>query len=330
MTEASSSLLAARTAVTRCTAPGPMVVGCSGGPDSLALVAAALWVARHQGTALTVGIVDHQLQPDSDQVAARAAAACRALGADDVETLTVDVGTEGGPEAAARAARRAALLNLAHRRGADHILLAHTREDQAETVLLRLSRGAGARSLASMRACAPPWHRPFLNLARADVHAVAAEVCAPHGITPWQDPHNQDTRFARVRVRRVLADITDALGPGVVPGLARSAALLADDADVLDAWAHDEAARIVVVDGGTVSAEVAALAELPRAVRTRVLRIMHQRIAPAHELTFDHVHAVEAYVSAWHGQGDTDLPGPVTARVDCGRLCLLRAPIPRE
>lgn len=330
MTGASPHLLAARNAVKHCVVPGPLVVGCSGGPDSLALVAAAAWTARHQGTVLTVGVVDHGLQSNSAQVAASAAAACRALGIEDVEIRRVSVGDAGGPEAAARDARRAALLDLARSRGSEQILLAHTRDDQAETVLLRLTRGAGARSLAAMRPCSPPWHRPFLDLARADVHAIATEVCAPHGLTPWSDPHNDDPRFSRVRVRRLLARLSDDLGPGVVPGLARSAALLADDADVLDLWAGDEAQRILTDDGTAVSADVAALAELPRAVRTRVLRIMHNRTSSGDEPTFDHVQSLEAYVSDWHGQGDTDLPGGVTARVDCGRLSLLRTPNPQE
>jgi len=330
MSEASGELLAARNAVKRCIAPGSIIVGCSGGPDSLALVAAAAWTARHVGVPLTVGVVDHQLQTGSADIAAEAARACRALGASDVEVLTVDVVAEGGPEAAARDARRSTLLDLAQRRGSEQILLAHTREDQAETVLLRLSRGAGARSLAAMRACVPPWHRPFLDLPRADVHAVAAEVCAPLGITPWSDPHNSDPRYGRVRVRRWLGELSAELGAGVVQGLSRSAALLADDADVLDAWTEQEAARIVEDEGGVVSAELAALAELPRAIRTRVLRTMHQQVSGDSELTFDHVRTLDTYVSDWHGQGDCDLPGGVTARVDYGRLVLLRTATHQE
>lgn len=330
MSRASTRLLAARAAVEECIDPGPLVVGCSGGLDSLALVAAAVWVADHAATPLSVGIVDHGLQQGSADVAAEAARACHALGAQDVEVLTVDVGVVGGMESAARDARRTALIDLARRRGSEQILLAHTREDQAETVLLRLSRGAGARSLAAMRSCAPPWHRPFLELPRADIHSVAEEVCAPHGIRPWADPHNDDPRFARVRVRRWLAELGDQLGPGVVQGLARSAALLGDDADVLDAWATEEAARTLVDDDTCVHVEISALAEMPRAIRTRVLRTMHQRASGGSDLTFDHIRALETYVSDWHGQGDTDLPGGVTAHADYGRLSLLRPSTTRE
>jgi len=330
MKKASSALLAARSAVRECVIPGALVVGCSGGPDSLALVASAVWVADHSQSPLTIGIVDHGLQAGSDAIASQAAQACRDLGAQDVEVLTVVVGSVGGMEAAARDARRAALLALAEQRGSGQILLAHTREDQAETVLLRLARGAGARSLAAMRPCAPPWHRPFLDLPRADIHAVAEEVCAPLGIRPWRDPHNEDPHFARVRVRRWLGELGDELGPGVVQGLVRSAALLGDDADVLDAWAAAEASRTLVDDGTSVSIEIAALAEMPRSIRTRVLRTMHQRATGESELTFDHIRALEAYVSGWHGQGDTDLPGGVTAHADYGRLSLLRPSTTRE
>lgn len=119
-----------RRAVTECIGAGPVVVGCSGGPDSLALADATSWAVSHLGGSLTVGIVDHGLQADSTTVAKRAAQACNAVGIDDVEIRRVQVGQEGGPEAAARRARRAALLELASARGAAQILLAHTLDDQ--------------------------------------------------------------------------------------------------------------------------------------------------------------------------------------------------------
>lgn len=314
-----------KAAVARCVEPGVLVVGCSGGPDSLALVAAARWHEESTGQGLAVVVVDHGLQVDSAAMADRAADACRAIGVHDVEVVRVEVGSAGGPEAAARSARRSALVEAAHRRGSSQILLAHTKDDQAETVLLRLARGSGARSLAAMRSCDPPWHRPFLGIDRGLVHGVADEVFVPLGFTPWQDPHNQDTRFARVRVRRAMDQLEEDLGPGIGAGLARTADLLADDADALDTWANGEFARIVTVEGNSACAEVSALAELPRAVRTRVIRLMHATAAGptrAGDLTFDHVQSVEALVSRWRGQGPTRLPGPVLALVDCGRLCV--------
>ena len=316
-----------RHAVSECIEAGSAIVGCSGGPDSLALADAAAWAVPQIGGTLTVVVVDHGLQDDSAQVAQRAADACHAAGIDDVEIRRVQVGTDGGPEAAARDARRQALLEVAHERDAHQILLAHTLDDQAETVLLRLARGSGARSLSAMRSCDSPWHRPFLNLPRELVHQVARERFAPLGFTPWDDPHNHDRRFARVRVRQSLQGLEGELGPGLTSNLARSAALLGDDADALDVWARGEFARIVEAEQNSCGADISALVELPRAVRTRVLRLMHQHIVGVHEdLSFEHIQQVEAMVSRWKGQGPASLPGEVTARVDYGRLTLLVQP----
>lgn len=316
-----------RHAVVDCIEAGPAVVGCSGGPDSLALADAAAWAVPHVGGALTAVVVDHGLQADSAEVARRAADACRAIGIEDVEIRRVQVGSDGGPEAAARDARRRALMDVAQERGAHQILLAHTRDDQAETVLLRLARGSGARSLSAMRVSDGLWRRPFLDIPRSIVHEVAQERFEPLGFTPWNDPHNHDPRFARVRVRRSLDALDADLGPGLVGNLSRSAKLLADDADALDVWAHGEFERIVQCEPKSCSADIPALSELPRAVRTRVLRLMHQHIVGIDEdLTFDHIQQVEALVSRWKGQGPTSLPGEVTAAVEYGRLTLLVQP----
>jgi len=294
-----------RHAVGECIEPGNVVIGCSGGPDSLALAAAAAWAVPRAPGQLTAVIVDHELQEDSAQIAEQAARACQAVGIEDVEIKRVQVGTEGGPEAAARDARRAALLEVAERRSATQILLAHTRDDQAETVLLRAARGSGAEV----------------------VHEVAREIFEPLGFPPWDDPHNHDRRFARVRVRQALTQLESDLGPGLAANLARSAHLLGDDADALESWAAGAFERLVQPEEGGCSAELAALGELPRAVRTRVLRLMHSSIAgEADELDFDQVQQVEAMVSLWKGQGPARLPGWVTARVECGRLTLLVQP----
>ena len=312
-----------RHAVTECIGAGPVVVGCSGGPDSLALVDATDWAVSHLGGSLTVGIVDHGLQADSANIAQRAAEACTAVGIDDVEIRRVQVGQEGGPEAAARRARRAALMDLASSRGAAQILLAHTLDDQAETVLLRLARGSGARSLSAMRPCDPPWHRPFLGITRSLVHDVARERFEARGFVPWDDPHNHDPHYARVRVRRSFPTLETDLGPGLAASLARSAALLGDDADALDAWAQGEFERLVECEPGRCTASTEALSELPRAIRTRVIRAMHQHLAGiGDDLNFDHIQQVEAMVSRWKGQGPARLPGAIEASIECGRLTL--------
>ncbi|MEC8445503.1 MAG: ATP-binding protein, partial [Actinomycetota bacterium] len=231
----------------------------------------------------------------------------------------------GGPEAAARTARRAALADVASQRGINQILLAHTREDQAETVLLRLARGSGARSIASMTPCDPPWHRPFLDVPRDVVHRVAREYLEPLGVEAWDDPHNHDPEFTRVRVREAMTLMEERLGPGFVSGLARSAHLLADDADALEAWAQGAFDRWVHVTKGECGVDVEAIAGQPRAVRTRLIRLMHQAVLESEDsLDFDHVQHVEAMISTWKGQGPAQLPGAITARVEYGRLTFHR------
>jgi tRNA(Ile)-lysidine synthase len=302
-----------------------VVVACSGGPDSLALVGATVWVALRAGITPIAVVVDHGLQPGSADVAAWAAARCRDLGVERADVVTVQVGSAGGPEAAARDARYAALESIAVDVGAAAVLLGHTREDQAETVLLRLARGSGARSLSGMRARSGPWRRPFLGIPRADVRAVADELLAGLGERPWSDPHNEDPAFDRVRVRALLESLTQAIGPGAIPGLTRSADLLRDDADALETWARDVAAGLVAQTQDERSADCESLADLPRAVRTRLIRAMCLALGcVAEDLTWDHVMRVESLVIDWHGQGEVGLPSGVVAVRSCGRLSLRR------
>ena len=321
----SADVMATRTAVSASVgdlaAGSVLVVACSGGPDSLALAAAAAWVGERQGLDVRAVVVDHGLQPGSGEVALAAADACRALGI-PAEVVCVEVGREGGPEAAARTARYAALETAATTAGALAVLLGHTLDDQAETVLLRLARGSGARSLAARAARTGLWRRPFLGLSRVTVHAAADEVLAPLGRPAWADPHNDDPDFARVRVRALLAGLAADRGPGVALGLARAAELLRADADLLDDLSAAEHAR-VVADDGHESADCDMLAAMPSAVRTRVLRLLCLRSgSPADALGVDHVRRVEALVTDWKGQGEVALPGGVTAARAYGRLTL--------
>jgi tRNA(Ile)-lysidine synthase TilS/MesJ len=152
---------------------------------------------------------------------------------------------------------------------------------------------------------------------------VAHETFEPLGFAPWRDPHNDDPTYARVRVRRSMDQLNADLGPGIIESLARTAALLGDDADALESWARGEFERLVDVEEGACSADIAALEELPRAIRTRVIRLMHQcLVGRSDELFFDHIQQVEASISRWKGQGPTALPGRVSAHLACGRLCL--------
>lgn len=305
--------------------PGSVVlVGCSGGPDSIALAAAAAFVGQSLDLSVGAVIVDHQLQAGSGAVAAAAQAACLAFGLDPVVIARVEVGTDGGPEAAARTARYAALTAVAANCHAAAILLGHTREDQAETVLLRLARGSGTRSIAAMRPVAGLLRRPLLSLPREVVRASALDVCAPMNLDPWQDPHNSDSRFARVRLRAALESLQEALGPGLVSGLARSAELAADDAAALDEWAQAAFHRHAEFIEDHLEVDAAEFAQLPVAIRTRVIRRMCSDLGSIPEdVTRSHVLAVDALVSAWHGQGAVSLPGRVRASREYGRLVLI-------
>lgn len=262
-------------------------VALSGGPDSLALTAAA--VAVRPTTAL---IVDHGLQPGSEAVAQTAKRQAMTLGCVAARVVRVQVGSAGGPEAAARNARYAALD--AARAGAP-VLLAHTLDDQAETVLLGLGRGSGARSIAGMRPCDPPWYRPLLGVRRAATVAACAEL----GLSAWSDPHNNDRRFTRVRLRtEVLPLLEDVLGGGVAEALARTAAALREDTDALDRIAeqHLAAAR----SGPDLG--VADIKDLHEALRRRVIRGWLLS-AGAAGLTDHQIRAVDALVTRWRGQG---------------------------
>ncbi|MFI7213701.1 tRNA lysidine(34) synthetase TilS [Micromonospora maritima] len=312
--------LAVRRLLTDLPGPGPVLVACSGGPDSLALAAATAFVASRLGRPAGLVTVDHGLQPGSAERAHAVAAWARTAGLDPVEVVRVRVhGRPGGPEAAARDARYEALVEVARRHHAAGVLLGHTRDDQAETVLLALARGAGPRGLSGMPERRDldgvPLLRPLLDVARDDTRS----ACAALGLDPWTDPHNTDRAYARARVRaEALPALVDALGPGVVANLARTARLLAADTAALDASAD---AALADVRAGGDGLSVDGLAALPAAVRTRVLHAWARELgaAPA-ALSHRHVAALDALVTGWRGQGPVHLPGGRLVHRRAGRL----------
>lgn len=301
--------LAVRRALARVETGDVVLVACSGGADSLALAGALAFEAARSGHQAGGVTVDHGLQDGSAERAAEVVRVMGELGLEPAEALTVTVGEAGGVEAAARTARYAALDEAAARHRATAVLLGHTLDDQAETVLLGLARGSGARSLAGMRAVSGRYHRPLLELGRDQVR----RACLAMGLRPWDDPHNLDSAYARVRVRHdVLPVLRKALGPGVAEALARTARMLGDDADALDDWAARASEEATVADEAQVALDVRKLEELPRAVRTRVLhRAALAAGCPAGTLAAVHVEAVDALVTAWRGQSHADLPGRV-------------------
>lgn len=301
--------------------PQPLVlVALSGGADSLALAAATAFEAPRAGLRAGAVIVDHGLQQGSDAVAARAADQARALGLDPVVVERVEVATAGGPEAAARAARYAALDAAADRLGAAAVLLAHTLDDQAETVLLGLARGSGAGSIQGMAAVAGRYRRPLLGIRRASTR----QACLDETLEPWDDPHNLDPSFARVRVReRVLPVLEAELGPGVAEALARTAEQAREDAEAFDQQIGEFIEDVCEPAEAGIAVSVAALAANPAALRQRVIRFVVLAEFGV-SLTRAHTLEVARLVTEWRGQGPIDLPG-LTARRE-GPLLVFSAP----
>ncbi|MEV6053372.1 tRNA lysidine(34) synthetase TilS [Streptomyces sp. NPDC052107] len=301
--------------------PSPLVlVACSGGADSMALASALAFEAPKLGLRAGGVTIDHGLQPGSDLRADEVALRLRELGLDPVESIGVTVGRDGGPEAAARDARYAALDAVAERHGATAVLLGHTRDDQAETVLLGLARGSGIRSLSGMAAVSGAggrYRRPFLGLDRQ----TARKACLVQSLPVWDDPHNADPAYTRSRLRHEgLPALEKALGKGVVEALARTAQLSRDDADALDAWASQAEASVRDAAG---LLECAKLYALPPAVRRRILRrAAIEAGAPAGSLFARHIEEVDRLITGWRGQGAINLPGKVVAQRQGGRLVI--------
>jgi tRNA(Ile)-lysidine synthase len=330
---------AVRLAVRECLAecdPGDLVlVACSGGADSLALATALAFEAPKLALRTGAVVVDHGLQEGSAEVAERAASLARSLGLDPVEVVRVEVpATSEGVEAAARAVRYGALGAAADRHRARFVLLGHTLDDQAEQVLLGLTRGAGARSLAGMPRARDRFRRPLLGVAREQTRA----SCRAEGLSWWDDPMNADPAYTRVRARRALVELERDLGPGITAALARSADQLREDADHLDAEADAAVTRLLPPAGRCESAgdpgrvhiepwQVAELEALPRAVRTRVWRrLLVAAGAPAGQVTTRHTDACDALLTRWHGQGPVHAPGDLRVARSGGRVSITPAP----
>ncbi|RNL62217.1 tRNA lysidine(34) synthetase TilS [Nocardioides marmoriginsengisoli] len=318
-----------------------VMVACSGGADSLALLAATIFeVAKLKETRVIGVVVDHGLQEGSAEHTARVVEQMAALGADETATIrvTVDPGP-AGIEAGAREARYAALSQLAEHFSTELVLLGHTLDDQAENVLLGLARGSGGRSLQGMRhgfrrdegepvlepiasrteetpdgprtlylghevfRHSTAFSRPLLGITRAQTEA----ACRAEDIVWWEDPHNADPRFLRSRVRHsVLPVLERELGPGVAQALARTAEQLRLDMDELDL--HAEAALEEARIEGGIDAD--DLEYTSPAIFGRVLRLAAiEAGAIPSELTYEHVQAIRGTRPG----KEIQLPGHVTA-----------------
>ncbi|MBC7589590.1 MAG: tRNA lysidine(34) synthetase TilS [Salinibacterium sp.] len=282
-----------------------VLVALSGGADSLALAAATAFEATRAGATAGAVIVDHGLQEGSKDAAATARDQATALGLNPVVVKTVTVGVDGGPEAAARTARYRALSHAATELGASTVLLGHTLDDQAETVLLGLARGSGAASLQGMAAATGIYRRPLLGIRREQT----VQFCEDSSLTPWHDPQNDDPAFTRVRVRTTVLPMLEAeLGPGISGALARTAEQLREDAAALDHFAEEIAEDLAEHSEAGISLPVTALAANPAALRQRLIRLAVEsefHVALSRSQTLE----VARLVTDWHGQGPIDLPG---------------------
>lgn len=291
-----------------------VLVAVSGGADSMALAAATRFVADKRGVRVAAAIIDHGLQSASAEVAQRTANALRDRGFDTVVVRQVEVGTDGGPEAAAREARYLGLMDVSNELGASVILTGHTRNDQAESVLLGLTRGSGPGSVRGMPEFDGIVGRPLLDVTRETTVA----ACTAEGIEPWDDPHNDDPSFTRVRIRNtVLPTLETELGPGIVDALARTAELLRDDDDALDLLAAGMARTVLSTDG-EVTLDAAGTASKPRALRTRLIRLAAAE-AFLSSLSYVQTDTIDALLTDWHGQKPIDVTGGSVVRQD-GRL----------
>lgn len=317
----------------------PLVfVACSGGRDSLALAACAQVVCAAWGIRCGAIIVDHHLQDASHKVAQQAAQTCRELGLEPVLIVDVQVKERGqGIEAAAREARYAALIGTAQRWHAAAVLLAHTKDDQAESILIDLIRAAGTDAFAGM----PQTQlfddvlvlRPLLGITRAQT----TRICEDEGLKYWDDPTNGDavplesalpaSYPLRSRVRHDLMPYLSAFaGCDMVDRLARTARIARRDVEALNLEAERALAQTVEFEGNMrnlqadrlvddklgANIDARALERWPEAIRYRVIA----RTLAACGLAYAsrHVAAVDKLVSQWHGQGKVALPSKYSAK----------------
>ncbi len=310
--------LAVRSELEDIAAGDSVLVAASGGADSSALAAALLLECTTKSIKVIALIIDHGLQKNSADVTHETKKTLTRIGYENIEIRRVTVEITDGLEASARRARYQALSDVANSHNAVAVFLGHTKDDQAETVLLGLSRGSGSRSLSGMAARVDRYRRPLLSITRAQTEA----ACEEAGIKFWQDPHNQSMEFTRVRVREVvLPTMEREIGPGISDALARSAKLLRDDADALDHLSDEIFSKL-----DPASLDISKLESQPRAIRTRILRrAIYLAGAPQGSLSAEHIEPVEALITAWKGQGPISLPGGVTVARISGRLSLSKS-----
>jgi tRNA(Ile)-lysidine synthetase-like protein len=301
-----------RRALAELVAPGDrLLVAVSGGADSLAMLDLAARAAPGRRLSLTVVHVDHGWRSESADEArfvADAAAARR------LPFRAVELGGLARGEAAARAARLRFFAEVAEREGAAGVLLGHTADDQAETVLLHLLRGSGVGGLAGMRPTAilavdgRPLRllRPLLGLARAAIQ----DYCQARGLAPRQDPSNQDERFLRNRVRQELIPLLSELQPRAVEALARLAELAADEASIVAAAVEAAWGSLIGLDRDGLTVARPGFRRLsPQMQRALLSRVAAELLGASHEVTLERVEAARRALMTGRGGAVLEWPG---------------------
>lgn len=301
-----------------------VLVACSGGRDSMALAAVSRTVCASLGVRCGAIVVDHGLQVGSDEIAAATVRRCEALGLDPVLYRSVAVNNNGaGIESAARDARYEALVSACHTAGAVAVLLAHTRDDQAETVLLGLLRSGGVDAIAGMPTSftrgGVQFLRPLLDIGRADTTA----ICRQLNLQWWDDPTNGDSIDGllppcyplRSRIRHDLLPMMERFaGADVVTHLARNTTAAQYDKSYLDEAADkalEEVVRLSANGDSTLTFDARRLGDLHPAIRRRV--IAHALGMAGIPCNLRQIESIERLACDWHGQGGVNLSGGYSA-----------------
>jgi tRNA(Ile)-lysidine synthase len=297
--------------------PGDRIVlAVSGGPDSIAMAAICAELKTEFSLDFYCVNINHQLQDAAFEWAEKTIAICRQLGFENAVSITVDVDKNSGVglEAAARNARYKALRDYAFSVDARAIMLAHTMDDQAETVLMRISRGSSTRSLAGMAHITKDLWRPFLDIERQTLH----NALTSFGIEAISDPHNFDRQFTRVKIRLdVIPALISALGQNIVTGLARTARMARMDADALEQIASKLYPKLLIEN----ELLIGELINQPLAIQTRIVHHwLLSRGVPANGLSSDHVFSVCRMAADPRLKGPMKVAGGVEVQKASGRL----------
>lgn len=270
----------------------------------MALASATLFESKKLQLQIATVTIDHGLQKASAKVTEQTLEKLQKIGITETWSKKVKVGTKGGPEAAARAARYEALESIRVESKSDFIVLGHTANDQAETVLLGLARGSGAKSLSGMSVRSERLLRPLLFIERKTTE----QFCIDEKISPWQDPQNKDLKFLRVRIRKVVLPFLEKqLGNGIFSNLIRTSSQLQEDDQYLSQVAAKAFKKVAKAGSNSLTLSQPDLVKLPDAIRNRVIKSAIDYFEV--ESSRVHVLAVVDLVLNWHGQKPLTLPG---------------------